>query len=92
MTTTTSELTMINTLLPNLDVRLQVSHLHQGNTSRSRRRGKKYVSIAKLIDKATGNIVGKGIAKCCKTDVPNRKLGRGLSVARAIQDAAQRTA
>ncbi|MCK5020836.1 MAG: hypothetical protein KAS32_27695 [Candidatus Peribacteraceae bacterium] len=88
MTTMTSEQTMIDTLLPALNVRLQVSHLHSGNTSRSKRHGKKYVTIAKLIDKVNGTLLGKGIAQCCKADIPNRKMGRGLAVARAITDAA----
>lgn len=68
------------------NVKLVVSHLHDGNSSRSDRRGHKYATIAKLYNRETGHFVAAGIAYCSKRDVPSRKTGRVVAIGRALKN------
>ena len=70
-------------------LRVQVVYLHDGNTSRSKLRhiGKhhtKYVTIAKLVNKADGMVLGQGKAVCSMNDNPRRNIGRAIAVGRAF--------
>lgn len=76
--------------------RIQVVHLHPGNTSGNqlKKYGKtnaKYVTICKLFDehKDAWNTVpiAIGVAACSRKDNPSRQLGRQIAVGRAMQQA-----
>lgn len=64
------------------DVRLEVVHLHPGNSSRNKRRGHKYRTIARIRDLATDTITISAEARCCRADTPSRKKGREIAVGR----------
>lgn len=66
--------------------RLRVVHLHSGNSTRKERHGHKYMTIAIISDKSTGEIFSKGVAQCSKMDPPRRSVGRQVAVGRALAD------
>ena len=63
------------------NIHVQLSHLHKGNSSRRRRRGKDYVTVVKFLDDDV--IVAKATAQCNHLDIPNRKRGRDIAIGRA---------
>jgi hypothetical protein len=63
-------------------LRLEVVHLHPGNSSRTKRRGHKYRTIARLRDINTDDIVLQTEARCSRYDTPSRKVGRAIAVGR----------
>jgi protein subunit release factor B len=63
---------------------VRVTHLHEGNSSRIQRDGKKYRTIAKLVDKTSHNVIMQANAFCSNHDNPNRKLGRLIAVNRLL--------
>lgn len=80
----------IETNLPP-DLRVKVVHLHRGNSSRSERHGHCYRTIAKIIRRSNGMVVGLGEARCSHRDRPSRSTGRQVAVGRAMKDAEQHT-
>ena len=67
------------------EVRVHVVHLHKGNSSRSQRRGKEFVSIARLYGK-NNELLGQGKAMCSVHDNPTRRVGRQVAVGRAMSN------
>jgi hypothetical protein len=67
------------------NLKIVVAHLHPRNSSRSRRRGSRYLTVAKGFDKDTGEHLATTFAKCGRHDAPNRKLGREIAVGRLLR-------
>lgn len=67
-------------------LKLVVTHLHDGNSSKRDRRGRKYATIAKLFDRENGTMMACGIAYCSDRDTPSRKTGRKVAVGRALKN------
>ena len=72
-------------------LRVQVCHLHPGNTSHAQLKKlghtkAKYVTLAKLRDKQTDQIVAEGVAACSPKDQPSRRVGRAVAIGRALAD------
>ena len=65
---------------------VQVVHLHPGNSSRSRRKGSKYMTIAKLIDAESKSLLLTSTAKCSSRDDARRHIGREVAVGRVLAD------
>lgn len=66
---------------------LSITHLHQGNSSRNKRKGHPYVTIAKLFERNSNELVAVGKAYCSRKDNPSRMLGREIAVGRACKKA-----
>ncbi len=67
--------------------RVKVVHLHRGNSSRQQRHGHCYRTIAKILRRSNGMVVGIGEARCSNRDKPCRSTGRQVAVGRAMKDA-----
>jgi len=68
-------------------VRLHVVHLRPTGKHpipKRQMKGKKWITIAKIIDKETNVVLSEGKAYCSKRDVPSRRLGRRIAVGRAM--------
>lgn len=70
-------------------LRVAVCYLYEGRASKNQLKkiGKtntKYVTIAKLISKATGSVRATGIAACSTKEAPTRAVGRAVAVGRAL--------
>ena len=65
-------------------LRVSVVHLHSGNSSRNKRKGHKYLTIARLLDRSTDAIISEGRAYCSDGDAPRRSIGRHVAVGRAL--------
>jgi hypothetical protein len=76
----------IETNLPET-VKVNVLHLHAGNSSARQRKGHSYRTIARLYDKRTDRLVGSGESYCSKRESPSRKTGRAVAVGRAMVEA-----
>ncbi len=81
---------MIESAIPE-HLRVQVVHLFEGRVSNNqlKKLGKtntKYVTLAKLRDKKTDDIVGEGIASCSTKDNPSRRVGRAVAIGRALRE------
>lgn len=48
-------------------------------------KGKKWVTVAKLYVRATGELASWGQSICSPRDNPNRKIGRAIAVGRALK-------
>lgn len=68
------------------ELQVKVRHFHPGNSSNTKRHGKVYRTIAKLIDRESGAELAKGEAKCCDTDSPRRRVGREVAIGRALKN------
>lgn len=68
------------------NMRVIVKHLHEGNSTKDERKGHKYVTIARLFDKETGEFISESFAYCSKRDVPSRKVGRMVAIGRALKE------
>lgn len=66
------------------NVRVQVHHFHQGNSSRSQRHGYKYVTECTLRD-SEGTIIAAAKASCSPHDNPRRDVGRQVAIGRALK-------
>lgn len=66
------------------ELRVHVIHLHEGNSTRRQRKGRKYATLASIIG-PTGDVVGVGEAYCSNNDSPRRDIGRQVAVGRAIK-------
>lgn len=64
-------------------MRIKVVHLHEGNSSSRLRKGKKYRTIARLIDNED-RVVSEGEALCGPRDVPSKQLGREIATGRCL--------
>lgn len=69
------------------NIRVMVQHFHQGNSSRSMRKGHSYMTRCRLLDKENRIFIGEGVAYCSCNDTPNRHLGRNVAVGRAMKSA-----
>lgn len=69
------------------NMHISLVHLHSGNSSRNKRKGHPYVSIAKVVDNKTGNVLAIGKAYCSRKDQPSRSIGRTLATYRALHNA-----
>lgn len=78
--------------VPN-SMRVCVVHLHPGNSTESDRSTSddngweyyhKYMTIAKLRDKKSNEVVSEGVSYCSGVDNPCRKIGRAVAVGRAV--------
>ena len=67
------------------NLRLQVVHLHAGNSSRKARHGYPYVTLAKLISRDTERVVSSAKAICSRIENPSRKIGRAIAIGRALK-------
>lgn len=65
-------------------VRLQVVHLHTGNSKPKQRRGRQFATVAYLYKDNV--MVGMGKAFCSEHDAPSRKIGRAVAVGRALKN------
>lgn len=66
------------------ELQVHVVHLHEGNSTRRQRKGRKYATLAKLIG-PTGDVVSEGVAYCSTNDSPRRDIGRQVAVGRAYK-------
>lgn len=67
-------------------MKVKLTHLHCGNSSRNQRHGHPYLTIAEIITE-DGNSIGRGKSMCSRQDVPNRARGRDIAIGRAIKNA-----
>lgn len=65
-------------------MRLKLVHLHEGNSSKRQRHGRKFVTVALIIDDR-GFVEAEGYAECSKQDNPRRKIGREIAIGRALK-------
>lgn len=66
--------------------RIQYVHLHPGNSSRKQRKGSKYMTLCKLWTKQDEpSVVATGVARCNTQDAPSRRVGREVSLGRALK-------
>ena len=72
--------------LPN-NVRVSVVHFHRGNSSRSARKGHSYMTLARLYDRESHELIGHGEAHCSRHDLPSRAKGRAVAIGRAMREA-----
>mgnify|MGYP000164866529 CR=1 FL=1 len=56
-------------------VRLQVSHIHDGNSTYEERGFCEYLTLAKVLDRETNEVLATAEARCNPNDSPNRKRG-----------------
>lgn len=68
-----------------VELQLRVNHFHPGNSSRNKRKGAQYRTVARVIN-VNGETVAKGEALCSRKDVPSRQLGRKIAVGRAVRN------
>lgn len=73
------------------NIRAHVVYLHEGNKSKNQlkkiaRADSRYVTLAKLIDTDTDQVVGTGMAACSRHDNPSRRVGRAIAIGRAFVD------
>lgn len=68
------------------NLRVQVIHLHRGNSSNRQRKGHEYVTVARLSNRADDTIVAEGKSFCSKHDAPSRSKGRAIAVGRALRE------
>lgn len=80
----TDNIKLIESNIPQ-EINVRVTHLHPGNSSRKKRRGSQYMTIAKLVG-PTGDVVAEGIAQCSRGDAPRRSIGRAVAIGRAYKD------
>jgi hypothetical protein len=64
-------------------VRLYVTHLHAGNSTGEQRRGREYLTIARVVDRETNEVLTYAEATCNPHDSPNRKRGYHIATERA---------
>ena len=64
-------------------VRFYVSHLHSGNSTDEQRRGCSYLTVARIVDRETGEVITSAEATCNPHDAPNRKRGYHIATERA---------
>jgi len=58
-------------------------YLHAGNSSRKKRRGSKYVTLSKIIDRK-GNVIAEGRSTCRKGDELSKFIGKNFADHRAL--------
>ena len=68
-------------------MRIKVVHLHPGNSSKRQRKGCVYRTLAKILEKDSDRILGRGEARCNPLDTPSRRVGRDIAVGRALKTA-----
>jgi hypothetical protein len=66
-----------------------VVYLHEGIVSKNKLKkightNTKYVTICKLIDKISGEVMAQGQASCSPCESPTRSVGRAVAVGRAL--------
>jgi len=66
-------------------LRLNVVHLHNGNSSRNQRKGHSFVTLVKLMDRSTDTVIAEGKAYCSDGDSPRRSIGRQVAIGRALK-------
>jgi hypothetical protein len=69
--------------------RLHVQHLHQGNSTKSQRKGHPYVTVATvrkyLSSSDDYDVVARATARCSRSDSPKREIGYSLAVGRVMR-------
>ena len=68
-------------------VRIVLTHFHKGNSSRSARKGHKYMTLCKLYERKTHLLIGHGESHCSNKDLPKRSIGRAVAIGRAMREA-----
>lgn len=68
-------------------IKVMVQHFHQGNSTRSMRKGHDYMTRCRLLDKEKRVFISEGVAYCSRNDTPSRHIGRNVAVGRAMKHA-----
>ena len=62
-------------------------HLHPHNSSKKKRHGSKYVTVAVVKEPVTGVVIGTGEARCNSNDEIDKHYGAMLARERALENA-----
>jgi hypothetical protein len=68
------------------NLKVHIKHLHKGNSSRTKRHGKDYSTVAILYDKTSGKVVAEAQSYCSDKDLPNRAVGRMVAIGKALKN------
>ena len=68
-------------------VKVVLAHFHTGNSSRSARKGHKYMTLCKLYDREKKLLIGHGESYCSRKDLADRRIGRHVAIGRAMKEA-----
>lgn len=67
------------------EIMVRVVHLHEGNSTRKQRKGRKYATVCRLVG-PTGDVISEGYAFCSNNDAPRRDIGRQVAIGRAMKE------